>query len=410
LQKNHCDGEGLCSELEENGRFVRFIHDGDRAVLEGTDENTMRYIRGYELVSSDNEAAKTYYHYAPDELDSITHVMDEDGNVINRYDYDAFGNSEGGRISYAYDAEDRIIYEAHEGECISSSLTYAYDKTGNLVSVTDADGHTETYDYDLLNRETRRTARDGGVQETLYDKNGNVVRRINPVQYLSDKSGLTYSYDLCNRLSRVTSPAGSILEENTYNAAGDLLKRTDGMGNGVSMAYDLMGRRLSAATAAGSTQQWEYDANGNVRASTDGCGNRTEFTLDKWGRITGIRKADGSHESYTYDLMGNMTSSTDGEGHTTLMEYDTSGQMVKRTDPSGKTEYYGYDREKRLVSSTDRNGSTTRYTYNMYGSLTGRVTTSADRERTITESFGYYPDGKLCNVEFTAFLLMAYPV
>jgi len=46
----------------------------------------------------------------------------------------------------------------------------------------------------------------------------------------------------------------------------------------------------------------------------------------------------------------------------------------------------------------------------MYGSLTGRVTTSADRERTITESFGYYPDGKLCNVEFTAFLLMAYPV
>ena len=395
MQKNHCDGEGLCSELEENGRFVRFIHDGDRAVLEGTDENTMRYIRGYELVSSDNEAAKTYYHYAPDELDSITHVMDEDGNVINRYDYDAFGNSEGGRISYAYDAEDRIIYEAHEGECISSSLTYAYDKTGNLVSVTDADGHTETYDYDLLNRETRRTARDGGVQETLYDKNGNAVRRINPVQYLSDKSGLTYSYDLCNRLSRVTSPAGSILEENTYNAAGDLLKRTDGMGNGVSMAYDLMGRRLSAATAAGSSQQWEYDAIGNVRASTDGLGNRTEFTLDKWGRITGIRKADGSHESYTYDLMGNMTSSTDGEGHTTLMEYDTSGQMVKRTDPSGKTEYYGYDREKRLVSSTDRNGSTTRYTYNMYGSLTGRVTTSADRERTITESFGYYPDGRL---------------
>ena len=42
------------------------------------------------------------------------------------------------------------------------------------------------------------------------------------MQYLSDKSGFTYSYDLCNRLSRVTSPAGSILEENTYNAAGDL--------------------------------------------------------------------------------------------------------------------------------------------------------------------------------------------
>ena len=113
MKKNHCDVEGLCYELEENGRFVRFIHDGDRAVFEGTDENTMRY----KLLNSDNEAAKTYYHYASDDLDSIIHVMDEDCNVINRYDYDAFGNSEGGRISYAYDAKDRIIYDAHEGAC-----------------------------------------------------------------------------------------------------------------------------------------------------------------------------------------------------------------------------------------------------------------------------------------------------
>ncbi len=91
-QKNHYDGEGLRAELEENGRLVRFIYDGDKAVLEGTDENTIRHIRGYELVSSDSEAAKTYYHYASDELGSITHVTDEDGNVLNRYEYDAFGN------------------------------------------------------------------------------------------------------------------------------------------------------------------------------------------------------------------------------------------------------------------------------------------------------------------------------
>lgn len=93
-----------------------------------------------------------------------------------------------------------------------------------------------------MDREIRRTAKDNGVWETLYDKNGNVAKRTSPMQYLSDKRGYTYSYDLCNRPSRVTSPAGTVLEENTYNAAGDLLRRTDGMGNGVSMTYDLMGR------------------------------------------------------------------------------------------------------------------------------------------------------------------------
>ena len=92
IQKNHYDGEGLRAELEENGRLVAFIFDGDKVVSEKTDNNTIRYIRGYELISSDSAAAKTYYHYASDELGSTTHVTDENGNVYNYYEYDAFGN------------------------------------------------------------------------------------------------------------------------------------------------------------------------------------------------------------------------------------------------------------------------------------------------------------------------------
>ena len=61
-------------------------------VAEKTDNNTVRYIRGYELISSDSEAAKTYYHYVCDEMGSITHITDDEGNILNRYEYDAFGN------------------------------------------------------------------------------------------------------------------------------------------------------------------------------------------------------------------------------------------------------------------------------------------------------------------------------
>ncbi len=91
-QKNHYDGEGLRAELEENGRLVSFIFDGDKVVNEKDTENTIRYIRGYELISSDSEKARTYYHYACDEMGSITHVTDEEGSVLNRYEYDAFGD------------------------------------------------------------------------------------------------------------------------------------------------------------------------------------------------------------------------------------------------------------------------------------------------------------------------------
>lgn len=38
----------------------------------------------------DCEQARMYYHYAFDEMGSVTHVLDCGGKVLNRYGYDAF--------------------------------------------------------------------------------------------------------------------------------------------------------------------------------------------------------------------------------------------------------------------------------------------------------------------------------
>ena len=48
--------------------------------------NVIRLIRGSELIarSGDSESARTYYHYASDEMGSTTHIVDESGNVQNR--------------------------------------------------------------------------------------------------------------------------------------------------------------------------------------------------------------------------------------------------------------------------------------------------------------------------------------
>ena len=92
IQVNRYDAEGLRYELEENGRLVQFIfHQGD-VVAEQNETDTLRLIRGYDLIASDAQSARTYYHYASDELGSTTHIVDEKGKVLNRYAYDAFGN------------------------------------------------------------------------------------------------------------------------------------------------------------------------------------------------------------------------------------------------------------------------------------------------------------------------------
>ena len=93
LQKNTYDAEGLRAEMEENGRLIKFIFDGDKVIAESdTTQGMKRYIRGYKLVSSECEQAKTYYHYTSDHLGSITDVVAETGEVHNHYEYDVFGN------------------------------------------------------------------------------------------------------------------------------------------------------------------------------------------------------------------------------------------------------------------------------------------------------------------------------
>lgn len=70
-----------------------FIFRGDEVVAEESQEDRIRYIRTSVLLASDAESARTYYHYASDEMGSITYVVDgENEESLNRYEYDAWDN------------------------------------------------------------------------------------------------------------------------------------------------------------------------------------------------------------------------------------------------------------------------------------------------------------------------------
>ena len=95
IQINRYDAEGLRYEMEENGNLVRFIFNQNREAVSEEDASGLnRLIRGTELIAANSSAdsARTYYHYASDEMGSTTHIVDEAGAVQNRYEYDAWGN------------------------------------------------------------------------------------------------------------------------------------------------------------------------------------------------------------------------------------------------------------------------------------------------------------------------------
>lgn len=58
---------------------------GQEVVTElGKEKCMTRYIRGYDLIASGADSARTYYHYASDELGSITHVTGREADRIVR--------------------------------------------------------------------------------------------------------------------------------------------------------------------------------------------------------------------------------------------------------------------------------------------------------------------------------------
>ena len=93
MQVNRYDAEGLRYEMEENGNLVQFIFNLDReAVTERDAGGITRLIRGTKLIARNTDTVRTYYHYASDEMGSTTHIVDDEGQVQNRYEYDAWGN------------------------------------------------------------------------------------------------------------------------------------------------------------------------------------------------------------------------------------------------------------------------------------------------------------------------------
>jgi YD repeat-containing protein len=96
--------------------------------------------------------------------------------------------------------------------------TFSYDAVGNMSARTDFNAKTTTFDYDLLNRLTRKTPDPSFAAppvEFAYTATGQRAS-------MTDPSGLTtYAYDDRDRLMQKSSPAGTL--SYFYDAASNLI-------------------------------------------------------------------------------------------------------------------------------------------------------------------------------------------
>ena len=110
--ENRYDAEYLRAGMVENGTVTTFsYHNGELLAESSPDGDTIsRYILGYGVAAGWNREKSGYHYYHLDEQNSTAYITGGNGEIENRYEYDAFGVLQNSREEFS----DRILYTGQQ--------------------------------------------------------------------------------------------------------------------------------------------------------------------------------------------------------------------------------------------------------------------------------------------------------
>ena len=246
-------------------------------------------------------------------------------------------------------------------------------------------GYTESYTYDYLGNMLSKT-----------DKNGNTV---------------TFEYNTFGLASKTDGETEIV---NTYNGIGQLVSANTVGQNQTSYTYDPFGN-VATVTQGDSLQSYTYDDNCNVTGYTLSIGGEQKssetYTYNNMNRLIG-QNVNGKDFTFAYDLNGNLTARTidgvteesytynkaglsvtkTGANGTYVNEYRPDGFKIKETAGTFEKAFV-YDDFGRLVTDSYTNGEDVIYsnTYT-YDSRGNRLTMS---DGTVTTNYTYDLNNRL---------------
>lgn len=219
-----------------------------------------------------------------------------------------------------YDVEGRIVSRADRN---GNSTDYAYDGSGNIMTITDPVGLVTTFDY-TGGRVTSITDPAGRVTALQYDSAGNLLRIVDP-----DTTARTFEYDSGHHMTGEVDKLGNH-EMVTYGFHGRVTSAT--LKDGSHLEYDPI--QTQGVYPAGATFD-PFDSNisaafvdpGPMASFVDGNGNIRRTLLDRVGQFAGGADAEGSLPTINRS-QNIVTSIIDARGNFTRFTFDESGNPL----------------------------------------------------------------------------------
>lgn len=299
-----------------------------------------------------------------------------------------------GELLSLSDANGNTVTLTYEGNQVSKVtdwaerwLAFEYDANERLEKVEDSSGRVTEYAYNGAGRLETVTDVRGGETEYTYSEDALLLTRRDPTGEVT----LTNTYDSAGR---ITSQKDAFEAETTFTYTGTFGEPYSAVKietpNGLDATYEFVDG-LIAVIRSPYRDGKKYDSISwykyldpehptlptSILDPVDSMVFETGllhlYTYTADGRTASERAPNGDKRSYTYDSMGGVATYTDGNGVTTTNTYDAKGNLLTTSTPLGgektATTTYTYNGRGQRLTATDPNSRTTTHTYDSYGNL-----------------------------------------
>ena len=358
------DAYGNLKEKRSNGkRLVSYTHDRAGQITEIRDPAGVCTRYEYDILGRrsriyNNDGLEVRYGY--DALNRIRHIR--------------YGN--GVETAYTYDGDGNIrTLETRAGENVLLSFAYRYDGNGNRTAKTGMQagvtlgGVTSeittgnnaldiSYNYDVRGQ-LLEERRNGTSVCYAYDKAGNRIRK-------TDAQGeIRYLYNEKNQLVEEESPVDR--KQFSYDRQGGIIEEKNAAGIR-RFSYNSRHQQTRVETETGNVQENRYDAEG-LRFELLENGRRTSFVYHD-GEL--LQEEGREEQKTSYHLGAGMEAFRRGQE---LSYYHRDEQLstVFVTDGQGEIRNsYQYDAFGIPLETTEQLNNRIRYTGQQYDDVTGQ--------------------------------------
>ena len=392
-------------------------------------------------VTSQTDANGSITRYEYDSSNRLIKVTDPAGNSTT-FGYDANGNrtsqtdANGNVTSYEYNSKGQLIKVI---DALGNTTTYTYGGAGcascgsgggdKIISVTDANGNTNRFEYDHLGRKVKDIDALGNETSYTYDSKGNLLTKTDANGHVT-----SFAYDPLGRVrEQIDALMGVVKFE--YSPKGQITKVTDALGNATTYEYDAMGRVIKTASPDTGIVTYTYNVTGTLAGKTDASGTTIKYQYDSQNRLTTIDFPSDIDITYTYDdcvngkgrvcTMIDQAGTTEyeydklsrivkekktilGSTYVTGYSYDKSGAFASITLPSGRQIAYTYDKVSRPASVSAKLGTQTALaasglSYDPVGNITSRTLGNG-----LTQSWAYDPNNRMKTIAVPGIMSLSY--